>query len=237
MNGAARPVTNRTGPPTVNRCGPALLASSPAAPGHPADQSVRSLLHDEAIGRGVDQRWAQMRHRPPTPPPEQRFAARLAARQMSAPTSARTAAVTALGTGAGRPGGLPGHRRHPRPDAGPPDTPPVRCSELVTAVARHRRRDGRCRWSRRPASVTTAIRAINSASLGWSSLMPKLFRTHWAQVSSMCIAPAIRLSSDFVSGEVTSGVLCEHYATRAVSAFPITLMELRTKRARCLKPI
>ena len=54
-------------------------------------------------------------------------------------------------TGAGRPGGLPGHRGHPRPDAGPPDPPPVRCSELVTAVARHRRRDGRCGWSRRPA--------------------------------------------------------------------------------------
>ena len=35
-----------------DRCGPALLAYSPGAPGHPADQSVRSLLHAAAIGRG-----------------------------------------------------------------------------------------------------------------------------------------------------------------------------------------
>src|SRR6188474_1654199 len=96
MNRAARPVTSRAGPPTVKRSGPALLASSPAAPGHPADQSVRSLLHATAIGRRSRSAMGPDSAPPQTPPPEQRFAARLAARQMSAPTSARTAAVTVL---------------------------------------------------------------------------------------------------------------------------------------------
>ena len=89
---------------------------------------------------------------PRTPPPEQRLR-----RPAGRPADARADISADRGgdgterTGAGRPGGLPGHRGHPRPDAGPPDPPPVRCSELVAAVARHRRRDGRCGWSRRPA--------------------------------------------------------------------------------------
>ena len=86
-------------------------------------------------------------------------AARTAARRPAGrPAEARTDVDAGNGgdgaarIGAGRPGRLPGHRGHPHPDAGPPDAPPVRCGELVTAVACHRRRDGRCGWPHRPAS-------------------------------------------------------------------------------------
>ena len=152
MNGAARPVASRAGPPTANRCGPALLTSSPAAAG-PSSGSVGPIAAPRQGDRERSRSAMGPDSAPPqTPPPEQRFAARLAARQMSAPTSARTAAVTALNE-LGQVD-LAVYRAIAGTPAPTLDRPIRRLSAAANwsrLWLRHRRRDGRCGRSRRPA--------------------------------------------------------------------------------------